>query len=150
MAEVYDNSFKLKVTNHMTGEISEIEIKNPDQAVNTLQDLLASKRALDTAITNLKTYIDVEMGLDDKVQLGNYMVERVQRTSRVWTKEGLKAIGFDEDAIAVVSSISMSAARSLVDEAIERGEIAPDSKKVLNESADLKNTAPFLTFKQVK
>lgn len=150
MTEIYDNKFTVKVTNHLTGEISEIEIKNPDQAVNILQELTASERALKTAITNLKTYIDIEMGEDDRVQLGNYNVERVQRTTRTWTREGLHEVGFDDDALAVVSNINMTAARALVDESIERGEIQPDAKKRLNDSAEVKSSAPYLTFRQVK
>lgn len=143
-------NFTIKVTNHLTGEISEIEIKSADQAANALEELNASKKALDTAITKLKSFLDYELGDDDQGQFGNFLIQRVQRTTKTWTVEGMKSVGFDEDALAVISKIDMTAAKQLVDEALQRGEIQPDAKKILNESADIKNTTPYLTFKQVK
>lgn len=145
-----ESNSTIKVTNHLTGEINEIEIKGGDQAANILQELTASKKAIDAAIDRLKAYIDEYMGQDDKMDIGNFRVTRDQRESRTWTPEGLRAVGFDTDAIEVALKVNMTTAKKLVDEAIERGEIAPDSKKKLNESAEVSVTKPFLTFKVVK
>lgn len=142
--------FKVKVTNHLTGELTEIEIKGGDHAMDVLDQLQASYKALDTAIANIKNYIDVWMGEDDQMQIGNFMAKREQRASRAWTIDGLRAIGLDDDAIAVASKVNMTTARALVDEAIERGDIKPNAKKELNESAEVSFSKPFLVFRRVK
>jgi hypothetical protein len=145
-----NENLTIKVTNHLTGEISEIEIKGGDHAANVLQNLTASQKALGNAIDSLKAYINDFMGEDEKAQVGNYMVQRMQRETRNWTPSGLRSVGFDQDAIEVALKVNMTVARQLVEEAIERGEIAPDSKKVLTESAEVQVSKPFLTFKEIK
>lgn len=144
------DNLTIKVTNHLTGEISEIEIKGGDQAANVLQELQASQKALNLAVDKLKSYIDVFLGQDSKGQIGNFMVERVQRETRSWTPEGLRAVGFDSDAIEVALKVDMTIAKKLVEEAIERGEIAPTAKKDLNDNAEISVTKPYLTFKELK
>lgn len=146
---VYDDSFTITITNHLTGEMSDIEVKNPDQAAYHLEELTASEKAIKAAVAKLKGYLDKELGEDDRGRFGNFEIIRTQRETKTWTREGLNKVGLDEDAIAVISTINMTAARQLVDEAIERGEIAPDSKKQLNEMAEINTTKPFLTFKKV-
>lgn len=142
--------FKVKVTNHLTGEMTEIEIKGGDHAMDVLDQLQASYRALDGAISNIKNYIDVWMGEDDQMPIGNFVAKREQRATRLWTPDGLREVGLDNDAISMASKINMTTARALVDEAIERGDIKPNAKKLLNESAEVTFSKPFLVFKRVK
>ena len=138
------NGFNIKVTNHLNGEIIEKHIVGADQAVGILNELSASKRAIETAMDNIKAYIDIWLGQDDQAEAGGKMVRRVQRERRTWNIQALKEIGLDADAIEVISTINMSAAKTLVDELIERGDVKPDAKKRLNETADVTVTKPYL------
>lgn len=144
------DSLNIKVINHLTGEISEEEVSGADKAANLLQSYVASQKALGVAIDQLKGYIGEWMGDADQEDVGNFRVRREQRETRTWTPEGLRGVGFDNDAIEVALKVNMAVAKQLVDEAIERGQIKPDAKKELNESADVSVTKPYLTFKVVR
>lgn len=145
-----ENGLKIKVTNHLNGEIIEKTIDGADAAVNFLTEIEASERAFKTAKENIKVWIDVWMGQDDKAEAGGKIITRAQTERRSWTIQGLKDIGLDQDAIDVVSKVDMSAAKTLIDEMIDRGEVAPNAKKTLNESADVSYTTPFLRFTRIK
>lgn len=137
--------FKVKVTNRLTGEISEHEIKNMWEAKELYLELSASETATKNAKKKLASYLNEQLGQDTEYSfVDGKVLRRVQRESKVWTIEGLKSIGLDEDAIMVVSKVNMTEARALIDEMIMRGDVPPDAKKQLDASADVNTSAPFV------
>lgn len=141
------DSFKLKVTNYLTGEISEFEVDGVTVAAEKYHELNASKKALEGAIKQLQGYIEDSMGKDDKMDLGNgHRAERIVRTTRTWRRESLRQVGVDNDALDLISKVDMKAAKDLVSEMMVRGEIPPNAGKILDESAEVK----YSSFVQVK
>lgn len=141
-------TLKIKVVNHLTGEISEEEVNGPDAAEQLYLQYKASQKATEEAMKKLLSYLDNWLGEDnEQVFVDGKKIVRVQREVRTWTPEALRSIGLDEDALAVVLKVNMTVAKSLVDEAIERGDIRPDAKKLLNESAEVTATKPYVQIK---
>jgi hypothetical protein len=137
--------FKVKVTNRLTGEITEHVVKNMWDAKELYLGLSASETATKNAKKQLSAYLNSQLGQDNEFQFADgKILRRVQRETRVWTIEGLKSVGLDEDTIAAVSKVDMKMAQQVVTELIERGDIRPDAKKTLLESADVNATAPFV------
>lgn len=138
-------TLKVKVVNKLTGEITEKEVKSIDDAKDLYLELSASETAIKNAKKKLAGYLDFSLGQDESYQFGDGKVlRRVQRESMNWTFEGLRGVGLDEDAITTVTKVDMKLARPVVSEMIERGDIAPNSIKTLNESADRSVTKPFV------
>lgn len=137
--------FTVKVMNRLTGEISEHEIKTAWDAKELYLQLSASETATKNAKKQLASFLDSYLGDDEKYQFSDgKLLRRVQRETRTWTTEGLKEVGLDEDAVMAVSKIDMKLARAVVDEMIERGDIAPDSRKTLEAAAEVNATKPFV------
>lgn len=138
----------IKVTNHLTGEITEQEVKGADAAEQLYLQLKASQKATETAMKQLLSFLDEWLGVDDKqVFADGHRIERIQRETRRWTPEALRRVGLDSDAIEVVMTVNMTAAKELVQEAIERGEIAPTAKKELDAAAEVSVTKPYVQIK---
>lgn len=135
----------VKVTNVMSGEILEKEISNAWDAKELFLQLNANMAAMKKAKEQIASYLDTYLGNDDLYEFADgKKLKRSQRSVTIWTPEGLKDVGLDEDAIASVSVISMPLARAVVDEMIERGDIKPDSKKSLNNMAIVNTSKPFV------
>lgn len=143
-----EDILKFEVVNHLTGEITEVEVKGGDAAANEYIKLKASAKAIDNGLKKLLGYIENYMGEDEKMQIGDgYTAYRQQRESRTWTREGLMSVGLDKDAINVASKINMTLAKEIVREAMERGDIPPNAQKLLNESAEVSVSKPFVQVK---
>lgn len=139
---------EIKVLNKVTGEMNDFVVANIVDARKSLLEINASISAQKKATDQLKSYIDNCMGEDDEYHfMDGGIARRKQREVRTWTVDGLKEIGLDQDAIDVVSKINMTAARALIDEMIDRGDIAPNSKKLLQESAEVSVSQPFIEVK---
>lgn len=137
--------FKVKVTNKLTGEMVEHTIKNVWDAKELYLGLSASETATKNAKKQLASYLDTQLGQDHEYRFADgKILRRVQRESKVWTLEGLKEVGLDEDTLVAVSKVDMKVAREVVDELIERGDIRPDAKKLLEQSADVSVASPYV------
>lgn len=142
------DSINIKVVNHLTGEITEQEVKGADAAEQLYLRLKASQKATEDAMKQLLSFLDDWLGQDDVQPFADgHKIVRVQRETRTWTPEGLRKAGFDRDALDVVMKVNMTAAKALVDEAIERGDIKPDARKELDASADVSVTKPYVQIK---
>lgn len=140
-----EETVKIKVVNNLTGEITEVDISNPEQAKDLYLELNASARATDIAKRKIMAYLDEWLGQDEEYKFKDgKRLRRVQRSSKVWTIQGLKAAGLDEDAINTLLVVNMPMAKAIVKEMAERGEIAPNAGKLLDESADVKASKPFM------
>ena len=143
------NTLLIKITDYSTGEIIEKEVKNSYEAEQLYIRVKAIETAAKKAKDMLMKYLDEWLGQDKEYAFpdGHRLVRQDGRETRTWTAEGLRAVGLDEDAVAVVSKIDMTLAKQLVDEHIEAGTIKPNAKKELNVSADVKVTKPSITMK---
>lgn len=138
-------TFAVKVTNKLTGEMNEHEIKNVWDAKELYLQLSASETAIKNAKKQLAGFLDNYLGDDEQYKFADGKVlRRVQRESRTWTIEGLKAVGLDQDMIVTISRVDMTMARQVAKEMIERGDIRPDAMKSLEASAEVKATKPFV------
>lgn len=140
-----ENELKIKVVNKLTGEINEVVIDGPEKAKDTYLELSASETAIKNAKKKIIGYLDEWLGQDSEYAFSDgKVVRRVQRESKLWTIEGFKKVGLDEDAIAAMSKIDMTMAKEIVKEMVERGDIVPNAGKVLDEYSEVKATKPFL------
>lgn len=138
-------TFTVKVTNKLTGEMTEHEVKNAWDAKELYVGLSASETAIKNAKRQLAEFLDVYLGSDNQYKFADgKILRRVQRESKTWTVDGLKQVGLDEDTVMTVSKVDMKLARAVIEEMIERGDIRPDSKKVLEASAGVNATKPFV------
>lgn len=138
------DTLRVKVTNHLTGEITEVEVKNAEQAKNLLMEFNASERTLRYAKNTLRDYLDNFLGNDKEYKFADGKVlTRRQRTSLKYRIESLKKF-LDEDQIAVCISVDSTATNALVQEMIERGEVAPNTLKVIRDEAEQISTKPYV------
>lgn len=138
-------TFEVKVTNKLTGEITQHTVKTAWDAKELYLQLSASETAIKNAKKQLSGFLDNYLGEDEQYPFADgKILRRVQRESRTWTIEGLKEVSLDEDTIAAISRVDMTMARQVVKEMIERGDIRPDAIKFLDQSADVKATKPFV------
>lgn len=135
----------IKITNHLTGEISEVTVSNLEEAKNNYIELSASEGAIKKVKKRLASWMDEKLGDRENHQFADgKILRRVQRESKQWTVEGLKEAGLDEDAIAAAVKVDMTMAKQIVKELMERGEVKANAAKILNDSAIIKATAPFV------
>lgn len=140
-----EENLKIKVINHLTGEVHETEVTSAEMAKDLLLELSASETAIKKTKDRLKGYLDAWLGQDQEYKFADGKVlRRVQREVKQWTIEGLKKAGLDEDTIAVVSKVDMTAASQIVKEMVERGELDPKASKTIEEYAELKASKPFV------
>lgn len=138
-------AFTVKVTNRLTGEITEQLVTNATEAKNLYIELSASETATKNAKKQLAAFLDNWLGQDEKFQFADGKVlRRVSRETKLWTLEGLRAAGLDEDAIATATKVDMTVAKEIVKEMVERGEIKPNAGRVLDEYAEVKASKPFV------
>lgn len=139
------NELNIKVTNNLTGEISEVKVTDVEQAKELLLQFKASAYAIAKAQDQIKAYLDEFLGQDEQYQFSDgKILRRVQREMRTWRVETLRKVGLDEDQIDVISKVNMTSAKAMVGELIERGIIAPNCGKTLNEEADVLVQKPFV------
>lgn len=135
---------KVKVINSLTGEVTDVEVKNPEQAKNLYVELAASDTAIKKAKDSLRAYLDDFLGVDDSYRFSDgKILRRVQRTSLVYLVSSLKKY-LDEDQLEVCLKVDTKTADALLMEMQERGEVAPDALKVIRDEADTVSTKPFV------
>lgn len=140
-----ETAFTVKVINHLTGEISEVEVKGPDTAKNAYLELSASESAIKKAKKQLANFLDEWLGVDEQHRFPDGKVlRRVQRETKQYRVASLRKYLQDEDQIEVCLKVDNKATDVLVGELIEKGELAPGTLKKIKEEADTKATAPFV------
>lgn len=147
-----EQSVKIKLTNHLTGEVTEVEVKSADQAKNLYLELAASATVIDKAKTMLRHYLDNWLGQDEQQDFvdGHY-VKRVQRTSliyrpevvRKYLKENLDRDTYDA-AMEVITKIDQTAADLLISEYQSNGQLPAETLKKIRSEADIKATVPYI------
>lgn len=143
-----DNSVQIKVVNHLTGEITEREVKGADAAEQLYLELQASQKAIKIAMDKLLVFLDEWLGQDEEQKFADgHYIKRYQRETKTWTAQGLRSIGLDEDAIQTASKVNMTIAKQIVKESIERGDIKPNAIKELDASAEVSTSKPFVQIK---
>lgn len=145
-------TIKVNITNHLTGEITEVEVTSADQAKNLYVELSASESAIKKVKGSLLLYLDQFLGQDDKYDFADgKMVRRVQRTSLVYRVDVVKEVlkeNLDKDTYAasldVITKLDQKATDALVQEMMERGELPGNTLKLIRDKADHKSTKPFI------
>lgn len=136
---------KLSVTNLLTGEISDKEIHSLNEAKDFWMELKAASLVFKKAEERLKNWVDYNLGKEEEYRFADGKVlRRVYRSTKTWTFDGLRQAGLDEDAISLCSKVDMTIAKQVVKEMVEKGEIAPNAGKILEDSADIKAQKPFV------
>ena len=126
----------IKLTNHLTGEITEIEVKSAEQAKNLFLELTASARVISKAQDNLKYFLDRFLGQDKEYKFADgKTLSRKQRISLNYRIDSLRKY-LDQDQIDVCLKVDMAAANQLITEMMERGELPPGTLKKIREEAD--------------
>ena len=142
--EKENKTINVRTINHLTGEVTDIEVKSAEQAKNLYVELSASATAIAKAKDSLKNYLDDFLGQDDKHQfIDGKILRRVQRSRMSYRVEQLREF-LDEDQIEVVLKVDTKAADQLIGEMQERGELPPGTLKNIRENADIAATAPFV------
>lgn len=148
MIESYEKKLEFNITNLITGEISELSVNNETEAKNLYLKVQKIESDAKKIKSQLASYLMDFLGDDDKYEfVDGVKLVKNQREVKTWRPEALREIGFDDDLLMIVSKINMTEARKIVDEMIEKGEVAPNTKKILNESADVNTSAPFITLR---
>lgn len=134
----------IKLTNQLTGEITEVEITNAEQAKNKLLELTASGKVIEKAISSLKGYLDAFLGDDEQyVFADGKTLKRVQRSTVTYRPEILKKY-LDSDQIDVCLKVDKTTTDKLIAEMMEKGELPPDTLKQIREQSDVKSSAPYV------
>lgn len=135
----------VKVTNHLTGEVSEYELKTADQAKDLYLQLSADIKALGEAQGQVKEYLDEWLGPNENYEFSDgKTVARKQRVTKTWTTAALRHIGIDEDALDTITKVNMTAAKKYVAELVKRGEMESGDGRYLDEHADIATSKPYL------
>lgn len=139
--------FKISVTNRLTGEITDVEIKGPDAAKNLYLELSASLTAMKKAKERVADYLDIWLADDEQQQFSDgKILRRRQRVIKEYKVETLRRY-LDEDQIDVLLKVDTDATKQLVAELMERGELPPDTLKRIEEEATLKASKPYVEIK---
>lgn len=137
-------SLKIKLTNHLTGEITEVEVNSAEHAKNLLIELGASVAVIKKAQDSLRFYLDKFLGEDETYQFGDgKILRRVQRQTLVYRIETLRKF-LDADQLDVCLKVDTSSVNALVQEMVERGELPPDTLKQIRKDAAIKATKPYV------
>lgn len=144
MDEGEQDKLHIKIINHLTGEVTEIEVSSAEQAKNLLIELSASETAIKKAKDSLRYYLDRFLGQDEQYQFADgKLLRRVQRSTLVYRVESLRKF-LDEDQIEVCLKVDTTAANALIQEMIDRGELAPNVLKLIREEADIRAAKPYV------
>lgn len=138
------DTLHIKLTNHLTGEITEVEVRNAEQAKNLLVELNASDRTIGKAKESLRYYLDRFLGADEQYQFADgKLLKRVQRTTLQYQVASLRKV-LDEDQLEVCLKVDVSTANQLIQEMMEKGELPPGTLKQIRDEADQINTKPYV------
>jgi hypothetical protein len=138
------DKLSIKITNHLTGEITEVEVTSAEQAKNLLLELTASKYVIAKAQENIRSYLDKFLGNDKEYQFADGKVlRRKQITKLIYKVESLRKY-LDEDQIDVVLKVDTTAANALIQEMMERQELPGDTLKKIREEADVRASSEFV------
>lgn len=147
MAQIDEGSqdtINIKVTNHLTGEITEVQVNSAEQAKNLYLELKASSLALSKAQDSLKYYLDSFLGPDEKYPFADgKILRRVQRSVTKYRPETLKKY-LDEDQLDVCLRVDTTATNALVQEMMDRGELPAGTLKLIREEAEVTYQKPFI------
>ena len=139
-----EETLTIKLTNHLTGEITEVEVRSAEQAKNLLIELKASAYVIGKAQDSLRHYLDTFLGQDERYDFADgKQLRRVQRTQLKYRVESLRKY-LDEDQVDVCLKVDTTAANALIQEMIERGELAPNTLKLIRNEADSITTKPYI------
>jgi len=134
----------IKLTNHLTGEITEVEVKSAEQAKNLYLELKASALVIGKAQDSLKYYLDRFLDQDEKYTFADgKILRRVQRAITKYRPEVLRKY-LDQDQIDVCLKVDTTATNALIQEMMERGELKPGTLKAIREEADVTYQKPFV------
>lgn len=134
----------IKLTNHLTGEISDVEINNAEQAKNMLIELNSSTAVIRKAQDSLRSYLDRFLGDDENYKFADgKILRRVQRTMLQYRVESLRKY-LDADQLDVCLKVDATTANALISEMMEAGDLPPDTLKKIREEADSKSTRPYV------
>lgn len=137
-------TLNIKLTNHLTGEITEVEVKSAEQAKNLLSELNASSSAIRKAQDSLRYYLDKFLGDDEKYEFADGKVlKRITRTIMSYRVETLRKY-LDEDQVELCLNVDTTMATQLIQEMIERGDVPPNTLTLIREEADVKASKPFV------
>lgn len=144
MDEGEQEKLHIKLTNHLTGEITEVEVGSAEQAKNLLVELNASTGVIRKAQESLRYYLDRFLGQDENYQFADgKMLRRVQRSTLSYRIESLRKY-LDEDQLEVCLKVDTAAVNALIQEMIERSELPPNTLKLIREEAEIKATKPYV------
>lgn len=144
MDEGEQDKLHIKLINHLTGEVTEVEVNSAEQAKNLLIELSASETAIKKAKDSLRFYLDKFLGQDEQYQFGDgKILRRVQRSTLHYRIETLRKY-LDQDQIEVCLKVDTIAANALIQEMIERGELPPNTLKQIRDEADIRATKPYV------
>lgn len=144
MDEGEQDKLHIKLTNHLTGEITEVTVSSAEQAKNLLVELNASTGVIRKAQESLRYYLDRFLGQDEEYQFADgKKLRRIQRSVLHYRIESLRKY-LDEDQLEVCLKVDVAAANALVQEMIERAELPPNTLKLIREEADVRASKPFV------
>lgn len=139
-----DETLHIKLTNHLTGEITEVEVKNAEQAKNMLFELNASATTIKKAVESLRYYLDRFLGDDETYQFADGKVlKRKQITRLMYRVESLRKY-LDADQVDLCMKVDTTAANQIIMEMIEKGELPPNTMTLIRQEADSVSTKPFV------
>lgn len=139
-----EEKLKIKLVNHLTGEITDVAVDGAEQAKNLYIELASSESVIKRAKDSLRSYLDRFLGDDEQYSFADgKLLRRVQREQRLYRLETLRKF-LDEDQLEVCLKVDNRIADALLDELIERGDVPPNAKKVLRDEAEVKATKPYV------
>ena len=142
-----EEKLTIKLTNHLTGEITEVEVNSAEQAKNLLLELRASSYVIGKAQDSLRHYLDNFLGQDEVYSFADgKQLRRVQRTTLKYRVETLRKY-LDEDQVDVCLKVDTTATNALIQEMIERAELPPNTLKLIRNEADSVSTKPYVEVK---
>lgn len=137
-------TLRVRLTNHLTGEITDVEVTSAEQAKNLLIELNASETTIKKAKDALRFYLDRFLGDDEQYNFADgKLLRRVQRSVLSYRVETLRKY-LDADQMEVCLKVDTAAANSLIQEMIERDELPGNTLKLIREEADIRVSKPFV------
>lgn len=135
---------QIKMLNKVTGEMIEVSVGTLDEAREAYELFAAFESAAKKAKADAANRLLEIMGDQQEHTFMDGKKLKINQTERrTWTPDGLRKIGISEETILAVSKIDMRAAKALVVEKIERGEIVPNAGRILDDNAERSVTKPF-------
>lgn len=142
--EGIDEKLFIKLTNHLTGEITEVEVGSAEQAKNLLFELTASQRVIGKALEDIKYYLDRFLGPDEEYRFADGKVLKRKQLIRLNYRPEVLRKYLDEDQLQVCLKVDMTTTNALVQEMMEKGELPGDTLKKIREEADQVASKPWV------